>query len=351
MPAVVSYCRLTNNRLGDNFPANSLSAASLPSLLKRGLVKLSVACMGVDVGNPARNGFLPLLSVAVLLLVSSAAGQAVYGSVFGTVTDPSGAALPKASIIVTSVERASSTKGVTNDSGNYSVAQLLPGHYTVKAEAPGFRSSSVTDVPVHVDQTSRVDLRLAIGMVTEGITVSAKDVPLLKTDRTDVAVTFSQREILDVPLKVKNNFTSLELLAPGTSILGWQHASSENPQGSLQINVNGQNWSQTSYQLDGTDNRDPILGIIVINPNLEAVTETKFTTQNYDAEFDGIAGVMSTQTKSGTNQFHGSVAPSHSSATNVPFIQVPGAQSPSSHMAVARLFSVTAASPSLPISR
>jgi len=201
MPAVVSYCRLTNNRLGDNFPANSLSAASLPSLLKRGLVKLSVACMGVDVGNPARNGFLPLLSVAVLLLVSSAAGQAVYGSVFGTVTDPSGAALPKASIIVTSVERASSTKGVTNDSGNYSVAQLLPGHYTVKAEAPGFRSSSVTDVPVHVDQTSRVDLRLAIGMVTEGITVSAKDVPLLKTDRTDVAVTFSQREILDVPLR------------------------------------------------------------------------------------------------------------------------------------------------------
>ena len=72
--------------------------------------------------------------------------------------------------------------------------------------------------------------------------------------------------------------------------------------------VNGQHFSGTGYQLDGTENRDPILGIIVINPNFEAIGETKITTQNYDAEFgQAIAGVVSVQTKSGTNEIHGSL--------------------------------------------
>ena len=72
--------------------------------------------------------------------------------------------------------------------------------------------------------------------------------------------------------------------------------------------VNGQHFSGTSYQLDGTDNQDPVLGIIVINPTLESVTQTKITTQNYDAEFgQALAGVVTVQTKSGTNNFHGSV--------------------------------------------
>ena len=71
--------------------------------------------------------------------------------------------------------------------------------------------------------------------------------------------------------------------------------------------VNGQSFSGTGYQLDGTENRDPILGIIVINPNLESIGETKITSQNYDAEFgQATAGVVSVQTKSGTNDFHGS---------------------------------------------
>ncbi len=99
------------------------------------------------------------------------------------------------------------------------------------------------------------------------------------------------------------NYTKFLLLTPGTQQLGWQHASSENPQGSVQIIVNGQPFHGTSFQLDGTDNRDPILGIIVINPTLESVTETKITSQNYDAEFGvATAGVATAQTKSGLEQ-------------------------------------------------
>src|SRR2546426_9719113 len=81
----------------------------------------------------------------------------------------------------------------------------------------------------------------------------------------------------------------------------------ENPAGPQQIMVNGQHFSGTAFELDGTDNQDPILGIIFVNPNLDAIQETKMTLQNYDAEFGkNVAGVVSTQTKSGTNEIHGS---------------------------------------------
>ena len=117
------------------------------------------------------------------------------------------------------------------------------------------------------------------------------------------------------------NFTKFILLTPGTQQLGWQHAASENPQGSTQTMVNGQHFSGTGYQLDGTENRDPILGIIVINPNLESIGETKITSQNYDAEFgQATAGVVSVQTKSGRNTFHGSAL------RVLPERRVPGAQ-------------------------
>ena len=103
------------------------------------------------------------------------------------------------------------------------------------------------------------------------------------------------------------NFTKFVLLTPGAARLGWNHATSENPQMSIQTMVNGQHFSGTGYQLDGTENRDPILGIIVINPNLESIGESKVTSQNYSAEFgQATAGVVSVQTKSGTNEIQGS---------------------------------------------
>jgi hypothetical protein len=106
---------------------------------------------------------------------------------------------------------------------------------------------------------------------------------------------------------VLDRFTKFILLTPGAQQMGWQHAASENPQGSTQTQINGQHFSGTGYQLDGTENRDPILGIIVVNPSLESIGESKITSQNYDAEFgQATAGVVSVQTKSGANEVHGS---------------------------------------------
>ncbi|HUU15395.1 MAG TPA: hypothetical protein VM182_17020 [Terriglobia bacterium] len=172
-------------------------------------------------------------------------------------------------------------------------------------EAPGFQAHVQDNVTLTVDAATRVDATLQVGAITQTVEVTA-EVSLLKTERTDVAVSFQTKAVEELPV-YDRNFTKFELLTPGTQMLGWQHASSENPQGSIQISVNGQHFSGTSFQLDGTDNRDPILGIIVINPTLESVTEAKITTQNYDAEFgQATAGVVSAQTKSGSNDLHGS---------------------------------------------
>src|SRR2546427_4174927 len=151
---------------------------------------------------------------------------------------------------------------------------------------------------------------MSIGEVSENVTVSGFS-PILKTDRADVATTFDAHQISDLPV-LDRNFTKFILLTPGTQQLQWQHAASENPQGSTQTMVNGQHFSGTGYQLDGTENRDPILGIIVINPNFDAIQETKITSQNYDAEFgQATAGVVSVQTKSGSNALHGTAYEFH----------------------------------------
>ncbi len=248
---------------------------------------------------------LSLLFVSVLSL--EARGQAVYGSIAGTVTDAQGAVIPDATVTITSTERNTSDTVRTNDSGLFVKDRLLPGIYKVSIEKSGFKKGEIAEVVVNLDRQTEANAALETGQLSEVVTISSAEGVELKTDRADVATTFESRQVTDLPI-LDRNFTKLILLTPGATQQQWGHAASENPQGSTQTLVNGQTFSGTGYQLDGTDNRDPILGIIVINPNFEAIGETKITSQNYDAEFgQAIAGVASVQTKSGTDDFHGSL--------------------------------------------
>jgi len=246
------------------------------------------------------------LALMTALAPGALFGQAVYGGIFGTVTDPSGAAVPNATVTITETTKNVSVTIQTNAAGNFNQTRLVPGTYRVRVESQGFKVSLLDNIVVNADTASPANIELQTGAVTEEITVTS-EAPLLKTDRSDVATTFEEKQVDELPI-LDRNYTKFLLLTPGTQQLGWQHASSENPQGSVQIIVNGQPFHGTSFQLDGTDNRDPILGIIVINPTLESVTETKITSQNYDAEFGvATAGVATAQTKSGTNDFHGAL--------------------------------------------
>jgi hypothetical protein len=246
------------------------------------------------------------LAAVLLPLAAIGYGQQTSGSIYGTVTDPSGAAVPSAKVTITDDNKGTRSEVTANADGNYSKDRLIPGIYSVTVEAPGFTKAITKNVGVSVDASARIDFKMTVGQVTEQVEVSAA-APLLQSDRADIATTFTSKQLVDIP-RLDRNYQSFLLLTPGTSRLGWNHASSENPQGSIQIQVNGQHFGSTGYLLDGTDNQDPILGIIVVNPTIDSVGETKIASQNYDAEFSYVgAGMMNSSTKSGTNQLHGSV--------------------------------------------
>src|SRR5580704_13770476 len=249
---------------------------------------------------------LAVLFCVVLLNAPRLSGQAVFGSIIGTVTDPQGNAVVGAKVTVTSTTKSFTYDTTTNESGNYSVTHLIPDTYKVHVEATGFKTYDVPSVSVSADTSASVDAAMQVGAVTQTVEVTG-DIPQLQTDRADVDVQFSQKYVEDLPV-LNRNFTSFELLSPGTQKLpGFNHAATENPQGGGQIEVNGQHFSGTNFELDGTDNQDPILGIIVVNPNLDAIGEAKIALQDYDAESGkATAGIVKVQTKSGSNEFHGS---------------------------------------------
>ncbi len=250
-----------------------------------------------------------VFSAAALALLPSSTlplrAQAVSGNIVGTVTDPAGAAIPGAKIAITDRDRGISFETKTNETGNYSQTHLLAGRYHIEIAVSGF-SSFAADADVEVDATTRVDALLKVGETQTAITV-AEDTPLLKTDRADVSTTLTGNEIESLPI-LDRNLTSLLLVVPGAQMNSWQHATSENPQGGMQINVNGQFFTSNGFLLDGTENESAILGIAVINPNLDSLQDFKVTTSNYDAEFGSVSGaLLQATTKSGANQWHGSL--------------------------------------------
>src|SRR5713101_1107523 len=189
-------------------------------------------------------GCILVLCLALGFGASTSLGQAVYGSILGTVTDPQGNAVAGAKVTVTSVTKNTAVETTTNESGNFSVIHLIPDTYRVKIEAAGFKANDVPSVLVQVDTATRVDAQLQVGAVTQTVEVTS-EVPQLKTDRADVSIDFNDKYISELPV-LNRNFTNFELLSPGTQkLVGFSHAATENPQGGGQIFVNGQHFSGT----------------------------------------------------------------------------------------------------------
>jgi Carboxypeptidase regulatory-like domain/TonB dependent receptor len=255
--------------------------------------------------------------VAVAFAPCSALGQAVYGAIYGTVTDSTGALIPNAPVVITDTAKGTTSTVNANSSGEFRVDHLIPDVYALSIDQPGFKKYEQNNIQVFADQSVNVVAALTIGTAGEVVTVNADTVPQLKTDRADVAVTYSAQDLETLPIP-DHNFANLQLLLPGAVELGWAHAADENPQGSKQIQIDGQAFGGVNYTLDGTDNQDAILGIIVINPNSESMSEAKIATQNFDAEFGkAVASVQTVQTKSGTNEFHGTLFDNRESNANL----------------------------------
>jgi hypothetical protein len=253
--------------------------------------------------NASRRIIGPLLALAVVLLASPLNAQSVYGQVSGRLVSASGVPVSGASVSVTSVQTGMPAGTKSDTSGYFNISNLGPDLYQIEVQAYGFKRVQST-IAVNVDSTTSVNATLQPGdpNTTQRSEAGAS---VLKMDRTDVSTLFDARSINELPL-LDRNLTALQLLVPGAALGELFIPPNQNPQNGQPVNIDGQHFSGSAFQLDGTENRDPLEGIVVINPTLDSVGEMKVTTQGYNAEFgEATAGVVTIQTKSGSNAWHG----------------------------------------------
>jgi hypothetical protein len=168
----------------------------------------------------ARRSCRAAIVIAILVgltMPATAAAQAVYGSIGGTVKDSSGGVLPGVTVTITSLTRQTSDTVVTNESGLFVKERLLPGEYKVQAELSGFKGAVIPQVTVGVDAQTPVEFVLDVGQITEQVEVTGGST-LLTTDRADVSTRFDSKQITDLPV-LDRNFTKFILLTPGTQQL------------------------------------------------------------------------------------------------------------------------------------
>lgn len=253
-----------------------------------------------------RVAWLPLLFLLICFAASPGVAQTITGAVTGTVTDPSGAVIPNVRVTATNTATNIANTTQSNDAGIYNFPFLPIGDYTVEAEAQGFKKAVLGPFRIEVNQIARVDVRLAIGQVTESVEIT--DIaPVLQTESTQTGAVLNSSRLTDLPLNGRN-FASLTLLVPGTISTNPQNMTTSGRfqnQGSRPY-VNGNREQTNNFLLDGIDINDSIDNRIGYQPNVDAIGEVKVLTGNAPAEFGNSAGaIVNAQLKSGTNTFHG----------------------------------------------
>lgn len=244
-------------------------------------------------------------TVIVLLLLLAPTflfGQAFTGTIRGTVKDQTGAILPGVALTITQVGTNQTRSVLTNEAGDYNVPFLTGGAYRVQAELSGFKTEVRERIEISVDQVTRIDFALQVGEITEKLVVT-EAAPLVSTDRADVGNVVDQKKVVELPLNGRG-FETLALIQPGTlapaqgSALGFRGG----------FNVAGSREVSNNFIVDGVDNNNLITGEVVYRPNPDVIQEFKVQTNAYSAEFGrGTGGQINITTKSGSNEFHGSV--------------------------------------------
>jgi hypothetical protein len=232
-------------------------------------------------------------------------GQAVNGTILGTVTDSTGGVITNAKVTITETNTGVSRTTNTNDSGNYNFPDLPPGTYSVTSEITGFKKITRTGVELQVNTAPRVDLTLQPGNVNEVIEVSAQ-AAILQTETASTGSQIASVQTENLPLGTNRNFQGLLNLVPGTTRASFQHSQFFNASSSLQTQVNGQMRQGNNYQIEGIDNNERTGLLQVIIPPIEAIQNVDVATSNFDAELGRASGaVTNVMLKSGSNDFHG----------------------------------------------
>jgi len=257
------------------------------------------------------------LTLGILLLIATAAlsalGQSGTSTIRGTVTDPQGNVVAGASVTLSNAEKSFSRAVVTNSEGGYVFSLVPPGTYTVQTEAKGFKKAVASNVKAQVNTPTELDVRLEVGNVTETVNItSGAEAPINTSDAT-IGNTFTNKHISQLPLEARN-VAGLLSLQPGVTFFGNldpQGATTDYRNGS----VNGGKSDQANVTLDGVDVNDQqsqTAFTSVLRVTLDSVQEFRVTTTNPNAEQGRSSGAqVGLVTKSGTNDWHGSIYESH----------------------------------------
>lgn len=249
------------------------------------------------------------LCVFLLVGISSASAQGVgaSGDIKGTITDPSGAVLPGAEVLVTNVDKGIKRTVTTGQSGEYRITGLAPAAYNVIVKSSGFQTQVMTSVRVTVGQTAIVDFQLQVSAVATEVVVTT-EAPLVETEKTQQANTLEQRYIQELPID-RRDYLTYTLLMPGVVD---SNAFADNtdfrvtqtPQSGLSFY--GSNGRGNNVTVDGSEVNDDSGGVR-LTLGQDAVQEFQINRSNYSAEFGGASGgVINIVSKSGTNEVHGS---------------------------------------------
>jgi len=247
------------------------------------------------------------------LLPGKAEGQVLYGSLVGNVKDQSGAAVPRATITAVNKGTNLSREVTTDSTGGYNFADLPSGNYTLKISQPGFKTFEQKEVVVSLNNVSRVDVTLQLGEISETVTVTG-DTAVLQTDTSEVHTDLVATELENLPVPLGRNYQQIFRALPGFSPPVNSHSIPTNPARSLEFNVNGTSDNQNNTRVDGVSTYNVLLPHVVSYiPTLESLQEVNIVTNSFDAE-QGLAGgaAINLQSKSGTNQMHGSLFEYHS---------------------------------------
>jgi hypothetical protein len=243
--------------------------------------------------------------VLFLCCVSIAAAQTITGSITGSVTDPSGAAVTSARVIARNNGTNVANTAEVNASGVYNLLFLPVGEYSLSVEAPGFKKSLAGPITLEVNQSARVDIPLQLGQVSDSVEISATAV-ILQTESATTGETITGNTVTNIPLKGRN-FAAVTLLVPGAINPNTSNFTSigRNTTGGRPY-VNGNREQSNNFLLDGQEFNDSIDNLIGYNPSPDALEEVKVQTGNTGAEFGNANGAVVNMTvKGGTNQYHG----------------------------------------------
>lgn len=241
-------------------------------------------------------------SALTLCLAASAAAQTHLGTIRGTVTDPSGAAIPGADFTVVDLATNLTRMGRTDAQGRFALSQLDPGTYRVEVEASGYQRL-VQDATLQVSQRLQLDLQVGVGQLSEEVVVIGGTT--LDFEATGLGTMVDNLQVANLPLDGRN-FLDLALLAPGT--VPAAEGSAGSVRGAFTLNVNGAREGANAYLLDGAYNVDPKLNTVAVRPPVDAIEEFRVVSGSYDASYGRHAGAqINVITKSGSNQIHGTL--------------------------------------------